>query len=368
MTLTNYIATKYLESLLWAFLSVFFLILLVDGSEQMTYMASKGIGALTGLKSAIIRSPIFLLETLPLIVMLGSIICFLKLTRHSELIVARAAGRSAVRILVAPVLITFLLGTLGTTIGNPIVATSIKYSEQSLEQLGLRPKSLLSVSADGIWLREASSSSQTVVHANRTNLDGTMLFNLTIYQFDGEDTLQRRIYSEKALLKNGYWQLIAVKIWSINSQENGTKEELILEGLKEYKLNTELTKSQILDSFADPKAISFWRMTNFIGKLELSGFSAVRHKVFYHSEIARPFFLIAMMLIGAGFAMQQARFGQTGILILTAVLSGFVLFSIKGVAIALGEAEEIPMILAAYSPPIAGIFFTTGLLLHLEDG
>ena len=158
------------------------------------------------------------------------------------------------------------------------------------------------------------------------------------------------------------------KFWSITPESSSGQDELRLEKIAMLNVPTDLTQGQILNNFADPKAISFWSLPNFISKLELSGFSAARHKIYYQSEIARPLFLLSMMLIGAGFALSHNRFGQTGILILTSVLSGFLLFSIKRVAISLGEAQEIPLILAAYGPSIAGIFLTMGLLLHLEDG
>jgi hypothetical protein len=38
------------------------------------------------------------------------------------------------------------------------------------------------------------------------------------------------------------------------------------------------------------------------------------------------------------------------------------------VALSLGEAQQIPIILATHGPPLVGILITIGLLLHMEDG
>ena len=75
-----------------------------------------------------------------------------------------------------------------------------------------------------------------------------------------------------------------------------------------------------------------------------------------------------MMLIGATFAMRYTKFNQAGLLILISVLVGFVLFSLERVAITLGEAQQIPILLSAYGPQTFGILVSLGLLLHLEDG
>ena len=367
MILSYYIGLKYLSNFFWSFLSIFILILLVDGSDQIVSMSSQGHSFIVGLRNAVIRSPIHILETLPLIVMLGSLTCFLNLTRSNELIITRSSGRSAIRILFFPILITIIIGILGTTIGNPLVSISIKSSENLLEELGIKQKSFLSVSNDGIWLREADKDKQIVVQSNRTNASGTELFDLTLFEFDGEDNLKKRINAKRGRISNKRWELKKVSVWEYAPQKNLASDFKYRE-MNKLSLTTNLSQDQILNSFSDPRSINFWSIPDFIKKLEISGFSATRHKLFYQNELSRPLFLIAMMLIGATFAMRYTRFNQAGLLILISVLVGFLLFSLERVAITLGEAQQIPILLAAYGPPTVGIFVSLGLLLHLEDG
>ena len=367
MILSYYIGSKYLSSFFWSFLSIFFLILLVDGSDQIVSMSSQGYSFIVGLKNALIRAPIHILETLPLIIMLASLTCFLGLTRSNELIITRSSGRSAIRILLFPIIITIIIGILATAIGNPLVSISIKSSENLLEELGIKQKSFLSVSTDGIWLREADKNKQIVVQSNRTNASGTELFDLTLFEFDGEDNLKKRINAQRGSIYNKRWELKEVSVWEYAPQKNLTSDFEYRE-MDKLSLSTNLSQDQILNSFSDPRSINFWSIPDFIKKLEISGFSATRHKLFYQNELSRPLFLIAMMLIGATFAMRYTKFNQAGLLILISVLVGFVLFSLERVAITLGEAQQIPILLSAYGPPTFGILVSLGLLLHLEDG
>ena len=367
MILSDFIGLKYLFSFFWCFLAIFFLILLVDGSDQLVSMSSQGHSFVVGFKNAIIRSPLHILETLPLIIMLGSLTCFLSLTRSNELIITRSSGRSAIRILFFPIIITLIIGMLGTAIGNPLVSISIKSSENLLEELGIKQKSFLSVSTDGIWLREADKDKQVVVRSNRTNASGTELFDLTLFEFDGEDNLKKRIHAKKGSIINKHWELKDISIWEYVPQKNQISD-FEFKQISKLSLSTNLSQDQILNSFSDPRSINFWSIPEFIKKLEISGFSATRHKLFYQNELSRPLFLIAMMLIGATFAMRYTGFNQAGLLILISVLVGFILFSLERVAITLGEAQQIPILLAAYGPPTIGILISLGLLLHLEDG
>ena len=367
MILSYYIGLKYLLSFFWSFLAIFFLILLVEGSDQIVSLSSQGHSFILGIKIAIIRSPLHILETLPLITMLGSLTCFLSLTKSNELIITRSSGRSAIRILFFPLIITLIIGIIGTTIGNPLVSLSIKSSENFLEDLGIKQRSFLSVSTDGIWLREADKEKQIVVQSSRTNAGGTELFDLTLFEFDGEDNLTKRIYARRGNISNNYWELKGVSVWK-NAPKKSQISDFEYMEYDKLSISTNLSQDQILNSFSDPRSINFWSIPDFIKKLEISGFSATRHKLFYQNELSRPLFLIAMMLIGATFAMRYTRFNQAGLLILISVLVGFILFSLERIAITLGEVQQIPIILAAYGPPVIGILISLGLLLHLEDG
>ena len=330
-------------------------------------MSSRDIHISAGIKSTLLRTPSIIMDAMPLVIMLAGLSTFIKLSRASELVVIRSAGRSAIRVLFAPTVLTIVIAILCTTIGNPIVASSLKYSERFLQNLGLKPRSFMSVTGNEIWLREMSLNKQTVIKAAQTNFEGQVLFDLTIFEFDGEDTLTRKIIAERGVLNDGNWELKNVIVWTLDLKAP-IEEAFKIERLKEIGIKTTLSKTQIIDSFSDPKAINFWKLPSFINKLENSGFSAIRHKVFYLSEISRPLFFVAMLLIGASFALKPARFGQTGILVALSVGSGFLLFSIKRVAESLGAAGEIPLFLAAFGPSFSGVLLAVGLLLHLEDG
>ena len=65
---------------------------------------------------------------------------------------------------------------------------------------------------------------------------------------------------------------------------------------------------------------------------------------------------------------RPARFGQTGVMILLAVLAGFSLYFLKDFAESLGAQGQIPLAVAAWTPPVAAILLALSLLLHLEDG
>jgi lipopolysaccharide export system permease protein len=130
---------------------------------------------------------------------------------------------------------------------------------------------------------------------------------------------------------------------------------------------SDLTQERIRDSFGQPDAISIWDLPEYVAKLEEAGFSARRHLVWFQMEMARPLFLTAMVLLGAAFTMRHARMGGTGVAVLTAVMLGFALFYIRNFAQILGENGQIPILLAAWAPPVASVLLAFGLILNMEE-
>ncbi|NNK78653.1 MAG: LPS export ABC transporter permease LptG, partial [Litoreibacter sp.] len=311
------------------------------------------------------NTPTIMYRMLPLLVILSTIALFLGLARTSEMVVIRAAGRSALRTLMAPVVTTVLFGALAVAAFNPIVAaTSEQYAEIS-RQYQQDPQSVTTVGDEGLWIRQGSAGGQIVIRAKRSNPDGTRFFGVQFYGFNGDGDAIYRIEADEALLQPGYWILTTAKRWNFAS---GSNPEQAAIRQAEMTVPSDLTRDQIRDSFGSPSSIPIWELPGFIEKLDRAGFSALKHRVWLQMELANPLMMVAMVLIGAGFTMRHTRFGRTGLMVLFAVLLGFSIFFLRNFAQVLGENGQIPVALAAWMPPLAGIFLSLGLLFHTEDG
>lgn len=365
MTLYLYFARKFvviLAALTGVFLVMQMLFALL---EHLRRFDVSQIGFVKLFQLMLLNTPKDIYQILPLIVILSSLTLFLSLARSSELVVTRASGRSALTSLLSPVVVAFLVGVIGATTLNPIVAaTTKKYDElSSLYRQG--GNNVLSFSRDGIWLRQGDRNGQTVIFAQGSNHDATILRDVTMITYSPDGGPQRRIESSVAELYESQWLLSDVKIWPLGQGVNSESEA---ERLDTFNLSTTLTREQIRDSFGKPRAVSIWDLPRLIGQLEEAGFSARRHTMWLHMELAQPFFLIAMVLVSAAFTMRHTRFGRTGLASLLATMSGFGLYYIRNFAQILGENGQIPIELAAWTPPIASVLFALGLLLHMEDG
>jgi len=99
-----------------------------------------------------------------------------------------------------------------------------------------------------------------------------------------------------------------------------------------------------------------------------AGGNHLPYLVQFHTLLATPVFLIAMVLIAASVSLQFVRFGQAGKMILGGILSGFVLYTITSLITSLGSNGIVPPAVAAWSPACVAILFGMSILLHQEDG
>ena len=365
MTLSLYIARRFLGSVGRVFLAFLAILLLIDMIEELRRFSDAGIGLAVAGHLALLSVPDTMYRILPLIIVMGAIANFLGLARSSELVVVRAAGRSGLRFLVTPLVVSVALGLLAVALFNPLVAATSKAYDDMRSELTKGGRSVLSVADTGLWLRQGSGEGQTVIQAARSNLDGTELFGVTFLGFDQEGQPTRRIEAETAKLVAGAWQLTGTKTWDL-AAPNPEQSAIRAEG--PVALASDLTPERIRDSFGTPSAIGFWDLPGYIGDLERAGFSAQAYRLWYQMELALPMLMAAMVLVAAGFTMRHVRFGGTGKMVLYALLAGFGFFFLRNFAQALGDSGQIPILLAAWSPPVAAVMLSLGLLLHLEDG
>ncbi|THD82965.1 LPS export ABC transporter permease LptG [Aliigemmobacter aestuarii] len=364
MTLSLYIARRFLRTFGTVFMVFFGILFLIDIIEQLRRFSDKGIGMGQAAHLAALSVPESLYRILPLIMILSAIALFLGLARSSELVVVRAAGRSGLRFLVTPVIVALALGSLAVAVLNPLVAATSKEYDALWARLAQGRDSALSISDAGLWLRQGSPEGQTVIHSRRASGDGTELFGATFLTFDGAGVPQRRIEAASARLDQGYWELDDAKIWDLTAANPETAARSEAAAV----IPSDLTRDAIRDSFGTPSAIPVWDLPDYIAGLERAGFSARSHQVWLQMELAQPLLLAAMVLVAAGFTMRHARFGRTGTMVLFALLGGFSIFFLRNFAQVLGENGQIPILMAAWVPPLAAAMLATGLLLHLEDG
>lgn len=359
-TLSSYLSRNFFVVVALTFtlfLALIFMIDLVELMRRGSEREAVTFGLLVGM--ALLDLPRVAGTTLPFAVLFGGMAAFMRLTRNQEMVVVRASGVSVWQFLAPPLVVAFLMGTFVVTIYNPVSATMAARYEQLDSKYLKGRSSLLAVSKNGLWLRQADPKGQSVIHALRVDEQMIRLNEVTIFLYRLDNEYQGRIDAATALLRNGYWSLTDTWITPTEGQPVFHAN---------YEQPTSLTKSQVEESFANPNTISFWELPHFIQTAEAAGFSARRYQIHFYEILATPLLLCTMVLIAAVFSLRVSRLGGLIQLIVGGIFSGFLVFFLGDLSLALGISGFLPPFLAAWAPSIVVMFLGLTVLFHLEDG
>ena len=359
-TLGRYLTLQFLSSIIVVLMICMGIIFLADLVELIRRTAKStdlSFGTLSGM--ALLHVPSVSQKALPFAVLFGALWTFLRLTRNQELVVARTSGVSVWGFLAPALLVGLALGIFTMTIYNPIAASMFTRYEH-LKAKHIRGQvSLLSVSSSGLWLRQVNKYGPSVINAQRALEGGALLEDVTIYLYDASDHYAGRLDAKSARLEGANWQLTDVR---------RTVRGKPTDHIDTMDHPTPLTVERIQESFAPPETLSFWALPGFIQLLEESGFSAVRHRLYWHAIMSLPLLLCAMVIIAAAFSLREHKFGGLTLLIGGCVLAGFGFYILSDIVLALGLSGAIPPMPAAWLPAAIASLIGVAALFHIEDG
>lgn len=370
LTLSFYLGRQFVVAALSALVIMLLIVGLLELLELVRRASSvaRGVPFVIIVQMTLLKLPTVAEKIYPFAFLVGGMVTLSRLTRTSELVVARAAGVSVWQFLLPGIISALMLGVIFVGIINPVAAATIsRFDRMEGKYLDNTP-STLSVLPSGLWLRQVGEQSITfrgqavdeyILHALRMEQASLTLKRVTIFLYAKDAQFIGRIDADQAVLSVGQWTVEN----AILSAPNAEPEQA-----PRFIIPTTLTMSQIEDSFSAPETFSFWALPGFIGVLEAAGFSALNHKLHFHSLVALPTLLAGMLMLAAVFTLRQPRHGRTGMLIIAGVCTGFLLYFATNLIYAFGSSGRLPVMLAAWAPSLLVTMFASALLLHLEDG
>jgi lipopolysaccharide export system permease protein len=357
-TLTRYFGMRFFNVVIGTFLSLFVLILMIDFLELLRRFGASDASPLVLAQISLYRVPHITERIIPFTVLIGTMVCYLNLSRRLELVVARSAGISAWQFVKPAVLIALLLGIVVTTAFNPISASLRERSERlEAEVSGDRRNPLMSHS--GFWLRQRNQDGQSIINAAGSRQQGAELSDVSVFYLDNSDGYLSRIEARRATLNDGYWMLEEARVYAGESPPSDHPR---------YELKTTLTRAQVQESFATPETVPFWQLSSLIRLAEGSGLPAIGYRLQYYQLLLLPLYLVAMVLLAAAVSLRLFRFGGVQKMVLGGVASGFLLYVLSKIAGDLSKASLLAPALAAMLPPFFGGVIGVVALLYQEDG
>lgn len=336
-------------------------ILLIDMVEQMRTVGNRTeLSIPEALHLTLLKTPMLIEQTLPFIILAGTMMAIIGLNRSSELVAMRAAGVSAWRFLMPAALVGLVIGVITVTALNPLGARLYQEFETGRDT-AMQAQNFRS-GTNGVWIRQGDRDGQVVIHAEGVDDSGTVLQGVTFIFFENRSEalrFTRRIRAATAELRPGFWQLTDLVEATPGARPVPAAH---------LAIPTTLDSAELINRFVTPATLSFWALPSFIHDARVAGFAPTRYELKWQSLLAYPLLLAVMAGLGAAFSLQLQRLGNMARWGAAGVGTGLFLFFYGQLAGAFALTQSVPAAVAAWSPPVAGMFVALAMVAFMEDG
>ena len=359
-TLSLYFARHFAKMVISIFMLAFLLITLVTYIEffNRAFMGDF-IGGPKLALVALFRVPTVTEDALPFAVLYGSIAAFVVANRRLEVVVARAAGVSAIQFLIPACVVGLLIGIFSTTLYNPLAAHLLNWSNELTAQITTKGHGHVANSNGPVWVSQATKGGESIIGAPQSYDEGFGLIDVTAYVFSPGGAFRERIDADRGHYQPGVWRLENAVV----TAPNATPRKVAV-----YDLPTNLSADEVRRTFLQLDSVSFWQLPGLVAAAQRAGVPGNRFLLQYNVLLAQPILLLAMVLIAANVSLRFSRSRDVGWMIITGVAVGFMLYVLMKIAWDLGNGGIVPPPLAAWLPAIVATLFGITVLLHLEDG
>jgi lipopolysaccharide export system permease protein len=304
-----------------------------------------------------LRIPLLISRFLPFSVLLGTLIAFVGLNQHSEVVSMKAAGLSAHQILAPLIVASIGVAALLFAFNEGVVVNSARvvnaWSDNDYKPIP--PQSRVS---GNVWvLKNEDFIRAGLVSGRAPNL---VAQNVTIYDREGI-ALKRVITARRAVPQpqSGDWLLENVRIY--DASMNFVRRELRMRGM------AGVTPEQLTLSRVEPTELDYWTLKRRIAELEAAGRPADEARAGLAHKISSPLSTVLMPLLAAIAAFGLARSGQVLLRACAGMALGFAYFVADNFSLAMGNAGAYPPVIAAWAPFLLFLLIGETVLIQTEE-
>jgi LPS export ABC transporter permease LptF/LPS export ABC transporter permease LptG len=291
-------------------------------------------------------TPYFLYNTMPLSMLLAVLVTFGVFEKSNEITAMKASGISIYRV-VLPVLLTAAVVAVGLFFFDQLYLPQLNKKQDALRnQIKGKPAQTY-LRPDRKWIFGQHSS---IYYYEFFDPDQNRFGSISIFEFDPQTfELTRRVYASRA-----HWSE-ELQRWIF---ENGWVRDFHGMAIADYRPFEVSTFSELSEApiyfkkeIKQSSEMSTDELRRYINDLAQSGFDVVRLRVQLHKKFAFPIMTFVMAVLAVPFALRGGRRGAlTGVA--NAIGIAVIFWVGMGFFEAMGNASQLPAVLAAWSPDL----------------
>lgn len=348
--LDSYIFTKFLSTLVMtsaAFLVIFFI---VDLVENLRKILDSDAPASTAAIFSLLNLPWLFNISLPIAVLLASVITFATLVKHNELVSIKSAGVSLYRLVVPMIILGLVISIFSFYFGEIVVIKSSRKRFDIARKYSLKGAKRVALRKFNINFQEGKNRNISIGVYKFRDMKGE---RVNIQYFKNESLFQRLDAAEMIWNEEkSKWIFKNVILRRFDDEK-----ELVFTSDIVDTINIRLTPAGLKVENRKPEEMSYWELEKFVRNLEANGIDARNWRINHLFKISLSFTNFVIILIGIPMAVGRVNGGiafGVGMALLTSfIFYGFIKF---------GQTLAKQGIL----DPVVGVWLGNGIFLILS--
>jgi lipopolysaccharide export system permease protein len=294
---------------------------------------------------------------LPFSVLLGTLIAFVGLNQHSEVVAMKAAGLSAHQILAPLIVASIVVAAALFAFNEGVVVNSARvvdaWSDNDYKPIP-PDRGILA----NVWILDGDDFFRAGIVNGRG--DRLLARQVRIYDRTG-GVLQRVLTADAATPRPAThdWLLQNVRIYDANM--NLVRRQPAVAALPG------VTPEQLTIAKVDPTELDYWTLKRRIAQLDAAGRPTDEARAGLEHKISGPLSTLLMPLLAAVAAFGLARSGQVLLRACLGMALGFAYFVADNFSLAMGNAGTYPPLIAAWAPFFLFLLIGETVLIQTEE-
>jgi lipopolysaccharide export system permease protein len=343
------IVRRLLGSVGLTLLVLFAILALVESTNTGRFGTLSAVGglplALAGVIGAAAR---WVVDTLPLTVLVGAVAGLLSLQATRELTVIKSSGVSVWRLMQAPIAATLLGGLLVAL----VIDTAVVVLNRNISPLAGGS----SGGNERLWLDESHGELRYMLEAGYGSAAGDALVDITVFMLESP---RDRIEAPEARLEGGDW----VFPEATRFRSNGLAERLT-----DFRLATTQTTDDMQARFSSVPDMTVWELAASLASRLSDPRERAEVEMRFLRLVGLPLTLCGSLVIAFEFTAGYRRTNKYGGAVLYGIVLGSLVYVITELAGRAGGAGIVHPAIAVAGPAAVAIVIGVTVLLNREDG
>lgn len=340
--LHRYILSQWLRNLTICLIAVTFLFTLIDFFDRIDNIVEEEASWVLTVMYFLYKIPLTVHLMLPVAVLVATMFTIGMLSKNSEITAMRSSGVTLFW-LARPLLFVGLILSLTSIVFNETVVPYCSRKSSEIYNLDIKKKNESgSYSKENFWWRDKNTFYSFDMFDSRKN----ELVNFSRFNIDSGFNIEERTESPKVkwLDQNLGWNMKDVVKYDFADDGAIAEKETY-----SLPLPIEQTPRYFYDVELKPEVMGFFALKKYMKALKKDGISIEEYKADLRAKFSFPFINFICILIALPFALKGSRSGGMAFSFLTGITIGFGYYFIHSFAIALGRAELLNPMVAAWS-------------------